>query len=261
MPKGNYYRDATTCSEALQTRLALNSQLGARDFDSWVLKQLQPKPGENILDIGCGTGKFAIACAAIVGDRGRVVALDASEESLAKLKAEARARALRITTIATKMEELAEHVEKGILDAALCSYALYYSEKPEQTIRDICGCLKTDGRFLVVGPDRGNNQELLDFLEPITGVPETSLYNQNFSYEVVIPSCRTLFKELKVAYFENSITFPSAQLLLKYWRAGGYYHPEAEELVQEAVASYFSKHAEFSLHKRVVSALAVGVKV
>jgi len=261
MPKGKYYADLTTRSEALQTRLAINSQLGARDFDSWVITQLQPELGEYILDIGCGTGKFAIPCSQIVGDKGGVVGLDTSEESLAKLKTESEARGLRITTIHTQMENLAEHINKGIFDAALSSYALYYSEQPEQTISDIHRSLKTHGRLLVVGPDRGNNRELLNFLKPLTNITETSLYNQDFTYKVVIPACRRLFKKVETGYFENPVTFPSAQLLLKYWQSGGYYRPEVEERVQKAVIAYFSENTEFILHKRAVSVLATGVKV
>lgn len=255
MYSGRYYKDIVSRSEALQTRLALNRQLGTGDFDGWVLGQLQPKQGEYILDIGCGTGKFTISCAQVVGNEGSVVGLDMSEESLAKLKVEFEAKALRVSTICARMEELAQYVTENIFDAAFCSYALYYSEKPEQTIYDICRCLKKDGRLLVVGPDRGNNQELLNLLEPITGIPETSIYNQGFTYEVVIPVCKMLFRELRVEHFENPVTFPNAQLLLEYWQSGGYYHPEAEELVQKAVISYFSEYSEITLKKRAVSVL------
>lgn len=260
MNRGNYHSDITTYSEALQTRIALNRQLGTRDFDGWVLKQLHPKQGECILDVGCGTGKFAIPCAQIVGDKGSIVGLDVSEESLAKLKAASEARALRITTICAQMEELARFVTEGTFDAALCSYVLYYSEKPMETIHAICRCLKQDGRLLVVGPDQGNNAELLDFLEPFIGIPETSIYNQSFTYKTVIPACKMLFRELRVEHFENTIIFPNAQLLLEYWCSGGYYRAEAEDIVREAVVLRFSEHPQFTLHKRAVSVLAVGVR-
>lgn len=260
MNKGKDYSCMTTCSEALQTRSALNRQLGTRDFDSWVLKQLKPKQGEHILDIGCGTGNFAIPCAQAVGGKGRVVGLDISEESLAELKAKSKALSLNIKTVCARMEELAHYVAKGTFDAALCSYALYYSEKPVQTIKDICQCLKEGGRMLVVGPDQGNNAELLDFLKPFTGIPKTSTYNQNFSYEIVIPTCKTLFTELRVGHFKNTVIFPNTQLLLEYWCSGGYYRAEVESLVQEAAAAYFSEHSKFTLHKRVVSVLATGAR-
>ncbi|PYU68900.1 MAG: hypothetical protein DMG49_14895 [Acidobacteria bacterium] len=42
------------------------------------------KPGESILDIGCGTGTLAIAAKRRVGAAGRVYAVDASPEMLAR---------------------------------------------------------------------------------------------------------------------------------------------------------------------------------
>jgi ubiquinone/menaquinone biosynthesis C-methylase UbiE len=42
------------------------------------------KPGDRIADIGCGTGFFILPAAAIVGDDGRVFAVDISENMLAE---------------------------------------------------------------------------------------------------------------------------------------------------------------------------------
>jgi ubiquinone/menaquinone biosynthesis C-methylase UbiE len=254
-----YHEDITSCSEALQTRLVMNRQLGTRDFDGWVIRQLQPKRGEHILDIGCGTGKFTIPCAETVGSEGCVVGLDISKDSLDKLRAQAESQSLRIKTICAKMEDLSAYLSEYVFDAAISSYALYYSEKPEQTINDICQCLEKKGRLLVVSPDKGNNEELLTFLKPIIGIPQSSSYNQSFTYQIVIPLCKVLFMELRKEHFENPVTFPSAQLLMEYWRSGGYYRPEAESFVQKAIDAHFSENSEFILHKRTVAVLAIGV--
>jgi ubiquinone/menaquinone biosynthesis C-methylase UbiE len=257
---GKWQRDIATSSEALQTRLAVNQQLGSRDFDGWVLARLQPKPGEYILDIGCGTGKFAIPCAQILGDKGGVTAVDISEQSLMKLKAEAEAQGLNITLICARMEDLSCYAPARFFDAALSSYTLYYSDPPGQTIRTIHQCLKQGGRLVVVGPDKGNNQELVDLLQPVIVIPESHTYTQDFSYKIVIPTCGELFTEVVSDRFENAVRFPNARLLLDYWRAGDYYCSEAEQAVQKVVAAYFTEHSEFVLHKRVVSVLAMGAK-
>ena len=261
MPKEEYYKRAASCSEALETRIGLNRGLGARDFDGWVVRQLQPKHGEHILDVGCGTGEFAIPCARIVGSQGGVTGLDISRDSLSKLRAEAEVQNLKITTILGPMEELSRYVPNGFFDAVLSSYALYYSTKPEQTIQDMCQCLKQEGRVLVVGPDRENNQQLLDLLEPLIGIPETSIYNRDFAYRIVIPMCNMLFREVRVEYFRNPVTFPDTGLLLKYWQSSGYYDAQAEDAVEKAIMSYFLEHSEFILQKRIVSVIAFGVKI
>ena len=255
---GKWQKDIASSSSALQTRLAVNRQLGSGDFDGWVLAQLQPKPGEYILDTGCGTGKFAIPCAQIIGDNGGVTAVDLSEQSLIKLRAEAQG--LNITLICARMEDLSCCVPPRFFDAALSSYTLYYSENPEQTIRTIHQCLKQGGRLMVVGPDKGNNQELVDLLQPVTVIPKSHTYTQNFSYKIVIPICSELFAKVVSERFENTVRFPNAQLLLDYWRAGDYYCSEAEEAVKKVVIAYFAEHPKFVLHKHVISVLAIGAK-
>ncbi len=260
MPEEERWGDIFRCSEALLVRSTLNQELGSCDFDGWVLTHLKPKAGEHILDVGCGIGKFSIPCAKAVGDKGSITAVDISQEMLTKLKAEAEAQNINISTICSHMEDVAHCMPTNYFDAALCSYALYYSNHPEETIRDICKCLKSGARLLVVGPDRGNNQELIRFLEHLGDAPQNDLYVQNFTHEIVIPTCKELFTELALDRFENYIRFPHADALLHYWQSGGYYHASAEKRVQKAVALYFSEHSEFFLTKRVVSLVALGLK-
>ena len=42
--------------------------------------------GENILDLGCGTGKQSLKISSIVGKQGKVCAIDLSKESIQKLR-------------------------------------------------------------------------------------------------------------------------------------------------------------------------------
>ena len=47
----------------------------------------QLKPGERVVDIGCGAGVASFAAARAVGDAGKVVAFDRSEDVLAIVRA------------------------------------------------------------------------------------------------------------------------------------------------------------------------------
>ncbi len=47
-----------------------------------VLALLRPAPGERLLDVGCGTGRLAIALADLVGEEGKVSAVDVSPAML-----------------------------------------------------------------------------------------------------------------------------------------------------------------------------------
>jgi len=39
-------------------------------------------PGDTVIDLGCGGGYFTVALAKMVGDRGRVIAMDLQKEML-----------------------------------------------------------------------------------------------------------------------------------------------------------------------------------
>jgi ubiquinone/menaquinone biosynthesis C-methylase UbiE len=51
----------------------------SKQYTSAVLELLDPKPGERIIDFGCGSGELTLNLANIVGSNGLVVGVDASE--------------------------------------------------------------------------------------------------------------------------------------------------------------------------------------
>jgi ubiquinone/menaquinone biosynthesis C-methylase UbiE len=51
-----------------------------------VLRETGLKKGDSFLDVGCGEGHFSIAASKIIGNKGKVYALDSYEKSIAVLK-------------------------------------------------------------------------------------------------------------------------------------------------------------------------------
>src|SRR5438874_10824314 len=62
-----------------------------------LLAALKLKPGDTVCDLGCGNGFYSLKLAKIVGERGRVLAVDIQRELLKLLKD--RAAAEKITNI------------------------------------------------------------------------------------------------------------------------------------------------------------------
>ncbi len=51
-----------------------------------VIQEISLKNGDKFLDVGCGEGRFSLAVSKLVGNKGKVYALDSYEKSIAVLK-------------------------------------------------------------------------------------------------------------------------------------------------------------------------------
>ena len=110
-------------------------------------------PGDTVLDIGCGPGVFTRAMARMVGENGRVIAVDLQEEMLEKLRARAEKEGLmrRITTINASEKSL----NLAGQDPAVFALAFYLvHEVPDKTrlFLELWNALVPGGKLLVVEP-------------------------------------------------------------------------------------------------------------
>jgi ubiquinone/menaquinone biosynthesis C-methylase UbiE len=117
---------------------------------SRILKGLV-REGDTAVDLGCGPGFFSLPLAQLVGETGRVVAVDVQKEMLEKLglRAERAGLATRIVLHLSSSDAI------GVTepaDFALAFYMLHEVPNKESFLREIAGMLKAGGRFLLVEP-------------------------------------------------------------------------------------------------------------
>ncbi len=107
--------------------------------------------GMTVLDVGCGVGWFTISMAEMVGDRGRVIAIDLQRQMLDALRrrAEKAGVADRIESHKCEPDRLAVNVQA---DFAL-AFAMVH-EVPDQgrLLGEIHACLKPGGKLLFTEP-------------------------------------------------------------------------------------------------------------
>jgi len=113
-----------------------------------VVRQLAPRPGARVIDIGCGPGRVTIPLARAVGPGGEVIALDVQAAMLAKVAEKARTE--RLANIRLMQSDVrSARIDDGSLDGAVMVTALGEIPEAAKVLPWIFSALKPGGRLLV----------------------------------------------------------------------------------------------------------------
>jgi SAM-dependent methyltransferase len=117
------------------------------------LDLLDPKPGERILDVGCGEGSLTKK---IIEHGATVLGIDNSPEMIA---------AARAKGIDAVLMDVADMTFSGEFDAAFSNATLHWVLEKEQAARAIFRALKPGGRFAGEMGGEGNIRKLREALD------------------------------------------------------------------------------------------------
>ena len=143
---GKSGRSATNSETGWDSTLYEESFGIITEFGAGVVELLAPRPGERIVDLGCGTGGLTAQIAAAGAD---VLGIDSSEAMIA------RARELypELRFEVARGEDFA--VEEPV-DAVFSSAALHWMWPPEAVAASVAKALKPGGRFVAEMGGKGN---------------------------------------------------------------------------------------------------------
>lgn len=128
-----------------------------------------PKPGERVIDIGCGTGTTSLRIADMVGDRGYVLGVDVSEP----LVEAARRNAVRRPNVQFLLGDASQHRLEGGFDLLFSRFGVMFFADPAAAFRHLRAALKPGGRlaFVCWRPFKENEWAFLPFMAAVPHLP------------------------------------------------------------------------------------------
>jgi ubiquinone/menaquinone biosynthesis C-methylase UbiE len=110
-----------------------------------LLQALKLEPGDTVCDLGCGNGFYSLKLARLVGERGKVIAVDIQREMLGLLKDAAAAE--KIETIETVFGTVVDpKLPEASIDLVLLVDVYHEFSHPEHMLAAIRRSLKPTGR-------------------------------------------------------------------------------------------------------------------
>src|SRR5437764_3814351 len=113
-----------------------------------VLREAQARPGEQVLDVGCGPGATAIPLAAAVGPSGHVTGVDISEPMLGLLRQRIAERGIANLT-ALLADAQTHSFAPASFDLITSRFGVMFFADPFAAFRNLCPALKPGGRLCI----------------------------------------------------------------------------------------------------------------
>lgn len=118
-------------------------------FGERLLAAADPQPRQQVLDIGCGNGAVALACAERVRPDGLVLGVDISRPMLAA--ASARAEATGLTNVRFEPGDAQIHgFETESFDLVVSRFGVMFFDEPAAAFTNLARALKPGGRLAFV---------------------------------------------------------------------------------------------------------------
>jgi 2-polyprenyl-3-methyl-5-hydroxy-6-metoxy-1,4-benzoquinol methylase len=109
------------------------------------------RPGDRVIDLGCGLGFFTLALARLVGAGGTVVAVDLQEEMLRRTRRRAERCGLAERVAFRQCAPDRIGVE-GVADFVLALWMVHEVSQPDSFLAEIWSLLRPSGHLLVAEP-------------------------------------------------------------------------------------------------------------
>ncbi len=210
-----------------------------------VLELLQPKAGERVLDVGCGTGQLTAQLAAMGVD---VLGVDSSAAMI-------KAARVNYPDLAFEVEDAATMEYRGEFSAVFSNAALHWVTNPGGAIRGMRSALQPGGRLVLEMGGQGNIhvilssiQEVFKFLDVAAPSPWKSFYFPSVSEYTTLLE-RMGFQVRSAELFDRPTALEGGTQGLRNWVQQ--FQPHNLELLRPDQQEVFFRLVEEKCRKRL----------
>jgi SAM-dependent methyltransferase len=129
----------------------LREQWWDSEFSSFLQDTLRPRPGNRILDVGCGEGTAEMSLGRLRVSQLALFAIDRNLQRVAQTASEGRSHNYRLQLAGADVTHLP--FTAGAFDATFCVAVLQHVNDVPLAIRELARVTRTGGRVLAVEPD------------------------------------------------------------------------------------------------------------
>ena len=150
----------------------LTSMLGLganRPNSRMVIELANVKPGDRVLDVGCGTGSLSLTAQSYAGPSGKVYAIDAAPEMIEVAKKKASRSGLGVVFEVGLIEELA--FPDATFDVVISRLAMHHlpDDLKRRGLAEVLRVLKPGGKFLIADFNPPSNPVLNHIATALVG--------------------------------------------------------------------------------------------
>ncbi len=205
-------------SKDLLARIDIHEKYGSANIDQWTTDLLNPQPGMNILDVGCGAGKLCFLFDDYTKGAAKITGGDFSEELLDKAREKNKRLGSKIEFRFLDFNQPFDFAPETF-DLLTSAFAIYYASNLDFTFGEAHRVLKPGGRLFVSGPLPENKQMFYDIIKEATHATIPPMPGSSRFKGDIFNTIDKIFAKTELYKFENHLTFPEVAPFIDYVRA------------------------------------------